>query len=548
MKKKVSYFLSLSVAVSMLLTACNADKDNKKETAKPEKAVPQVLNLLGGAELPGLDSGTTTDAESFNVLANVMEGLNVLGEGDEVQPGIAESVDVSEDKLTYTYHLRDAKWSNGDAVTAGDFEYAWKRAADPKTAGEYAFMMNSLLNGEEVTTGKKPVDQLGVKAIDEKTLEVKLSKAIPYFDSLVTFPTFLPLNKTFVESQGKEYALEADKLIYNGPFELSEWKHNTSYQLKKNPDYYAADDVKLEEINFNIVLDEQPRVNLYERGEVDRVGLSAEFVDKFRNDPNFASTLEPTVFFLRVNEAKNPALKNVNIRQALNKAFDREAITSVILNNGSVPLTGLVPANFLKVNGEDFRKAAGDLVTKDLEAAKTHWETGLKEIGKKEVTLELLGSDSDVNKKISEYLQGELQKNLPGLKVSIKAVPFAQKLDLETAKDYDISFGGWGPDYQDPMTYLDMFITSSAFNQMSFSNAEYDKLIGQAGGEFLTNTEERDKAFLAAEKILVQDQAAILPIYQRAVAYVQQPYVKGLIEHNFGADFTYKNVTIEGKK
>lgn len=545
MKKKVSYFLSLSVAVSMLLTACNSGKDEKDTANNTDKKLPQVLNLIGPAELPGLDSGTTTDAESFNVLANIMEGLNVLGENDEVKPGIAEKVDVSDDKLTYTFHLRDAKWTNGDPVTAGDFEYAWKRAADPKTGGEYAFMMNVLKNGEAVTTGKAKVETLGVKATDDKTLTVELAKAIPYFDSLVTFPTFLPLNKKFVEAQGKDYALEADKLIFNGPFELSEWKHNTSYQLVKNDDYYDADAVKLKEINFNIVLDEQPKVNLYERGEVDRITLSAEFVDKFREDPNFDSFLEPTVFFLRVNESKNPALKNVNIRQALNKAFDREAITSVILNNGSAPLTGLAPADFLTAKGDDFRKASGDLVTFDAEAAKASWEQGLKEIGKKEVKLELLGSDSDVNKKISEYLQGEFQKNLPGLSVSIKTVPFGQKLDLETAKDYDISFGGWGPDYKDPMTFFDMFITPSSFNQMSFSNAEYDKLIAQAGGEYLTNPEKREEAFLAAEKILVQDQAAILPIYQRAVAYVQQPKVKGLINHNFGADYTYKYVEIK---
>jgi len=544
MKKKVSYFLSLSVAVSMLLTACNSNKtDDNKNTGK---AKPQVLNLIGSAELPGLDSSTTTDAESFNVLANIMEGLNTLGENDAVTPGIAETTDKSEDGLTYTFHLRDAKWSNGDAVTAGDFVYAWKRAADPKNASEYAFMMNVLLNGEDVTTGKKPVDQLGVKAIDDKTLEVKLAKAIPYFDSLVTFPTFLPLNQKFVESQGKDYALEADKLVFNGPFELKEWKHNTSYQLVKNDDYYDAANVKLKEINFKIVLDPQTAVNLYETGKVDRAGLTAEFVDKYKDDPNFGTTKEPTVFFLRVNESKNPALKNVNIRKALNEAFDREAITSVILNNGSVPLTGLAPSNFLTTaDGKDFREASGDLVKYDTADAKTLWEKGLKEIGKKDVKIELLGSDTDTNKKISEYLQGELTKNLPGLSIDIKSVPFAQQLDLNSKKDYDVSFGGWGPDYKDPMTYFDMWTSKSPFNQMGFSNAQYDDLIAKAGGEYLLDPAKRTEAFLQAEKILVQDNAAILPIYQRALAHVMQPKVHGLMEHAFGADFTYKHVEIK---
>jgi oligopeptide transport system substrate-binding protein len=544
MKKKVSYFLSLSVAVSMLLSACNSDNSNdgKKETAK---AKPQVLNLLGGAELPGLDSSTTTDAESFNVLGNIMEGLNVLGKDDAVQPGIAESFDKSADGLTYTFHLRDAKWSNGDPVTAGDFVYGWKRAADPKNASEYAFMMNVLQNGEDVTTGKKPVDQLGVKAVDDKTLEVTLAKAIPYFDSLVTFPTFLPLNQKYVESQGKDYALEADKLIFNGPFELSEWKHDESYKLVKNPDYYDAKDVKIKEINFKIVKDPQTAVNLYESGEVDRAGLTAEFVDKYKSSPDYGTTKEPTVFFLRVNESKNPALKNVNIRKALNESFDREAITSVILNNGSVPLYGLAPSNFLDANGKDFRDASGQLVKYDPADAKTLWEQGLKEIGKKDVSIELLGSDTETNKKISEYLQGEFTKNLPGLKINIKSVPFAQQLDLNSKKDYDISFGGWGPDYKDPMTYFDMWTSTSPFNQMGFANKEYDKLISQAGGEFLLDPTKRSDAFLQAEKILVQDNAAILPIYQRAIAYVMKPKVHGLIEHAFGADYTYKNIEIK---
>ncbi|KQL42192.1 peptide ABC transporter substrate-binding protein [Bacillus sp. FJAT-25509] len=544
MKKKVSYFLSLSVAVSMLLTACNSDKSNegKKETAK---AKPQVLNLLGGAELPSLDSSTSTDAESFNVLGNIMEGLNVLGKDDAVQPGIAESFDKSADGLTYTFHLRDAKWSNGEPVTAGDFVYGWKRAADPKNASEYAFMLNVLQNGEDVTTGKKPVDQLGVKAVDDKTLEVKLAKAIPYFDSLVTFPTFLPLNQKYVESQGKNYGLEAANLIFNGPFELSEWKHDQSYKLVKNPDYYDAKDVTLKEINFKIVKDPQTAVNLYESGEVDRAGLTAEFVDKYKSSPDYGTTKEPTVFFLRVNESKNPALKNVNIRKALNEAFDREAITSVILNNGSVPLYGLAPSNFLDANGKDFRDASGQLVKYDKADAKTLWEQGLKEIGKKDVSIELLGSDTETNKKISEYLQGEFTKNLPGLKINIKSVPFAQQLDLNSKKDYDISFGGWGPDYKDPMTYFDMWTSKSPFNQMGFANADYDKLISQAGSDFLLDPTKRSDAFLQAEKILVQDNAAILPIYQRAIAYVMKPKVTGLIEHAFGPDYTYKNVVIK---
>jgi oligopeptide transport system substrate-binding protein len=544
MKKKISYFLSLSVAVSMLLAGCNSSNDKTGGTA--EKSKDQVLNLIGNDELPGLDSSIATDAESFNVLGNVMEGLMTLGKNDAVEPGIAEKVDTNADKTVYTFHLRDAKWSNGDPVTAKDFVYAWKRTANPKTASQYASMFVYLKNGADVTSGKAPVDSLGVKAIDDKTLEVTLEKPVPYFESLVTFPTFYPLNQKFVESQGKNYALEAGNLIYDGPFKLSKWDHNVSYTLEKNDDYWDAKDVKLKQINFNIVKDVAATVNLFTTGKVDRVVLSSEFVDKYRNDKkNFGTYGTPTTFFLRLNEKRNPALKNVNIRKALSYSFKREDITNGILNNGSQPFGGIVPANFVQANGSDFHKANGDLVTYDKAKATQYWQQGLKELGKNNLTLELLGVDDDTNKKVEEYLQGALTSALPGLTINLKQVPFKQKLDNETKQDYDISLGGWGPDYLDATTFLNLFNSKSEFNQMSFNDPKYDDLMNKANKEYLTDIPKRDQALLDAEKILVQEDAAIIPLFQRSRAYLMNPKVNGLIIHNLAPDYTYKNVEIK---
>jgi len=546
MKKKISYFLSLSVAVSMLLAGCNSSNDKKTDgTAK--KSQDQVLNLIGNDELPGLDSSTATDAESFNVLGNVMEGLLTLGKDDVVEPGIAEGKpEVSADKTVYTFHLRDAKWSNGDPVTAHDFEYAWKRGADPKTASQYASMFTYLKNGADVISGKnKDVNSLGVKATDDKTLVVTLEKPVPYFESLVTFPTFYPLNQKYVESQGKNYALEAGNLIFDGPFKLSKWNHNVSYTLEKNDNYWDAKDVKLKTINFNIVKDVSATVNLYTTGKVDRVILSSEFVDKFRTNKDFGTYGTPTTFFLRLNEKRNPALKNVNIRKALTYAFKREDITNGILNNGSKPIGGIVPANFVQANGSDFHQANGDLVSYDKAKATQYWQQGLKELGKKNLTLELLGVDDDTNKKIEEYLQGAFTSALPGLTINLKQVPFKQKLDNETKQDYDISLGGWGPDYLDATTFLNMFESKSEFNEMSFNDAKYDDLMNKANKDYLTDIPKRDQALLDAEKILIQDDAAVIPLYQRSRAYLMQHKVTGLIIHNIGPDYTLKNVEIK---
>ncbi|MBP0724133.1 peptide ABC transporter substrate-binding protein [Bacillus sp. RG28] len=546
MKKKISYFLSLSVAVSMLLAGCNSSND-KKTGGTAEKSQDQVLNLIGNDELPGLDSSTATDAESFNVLGNVMEGLLTLGKDDVVEPGIAEGKpEINADKTVYTFHLRDAKWSNGDAVTAYDFEYAWKRGANPKTASQYASMFTYLKNGEDVISGKnKNLNSLGVKATDAKTLVVTLEKPVPYFESLVTFPTFYPLNQKYVESQGKNYALEAGNLIFDGPFKLSKWDHNVSYTLEKNDNYWDAKDVKLKTINYNIVKDVAATVNLYTTKKVDRVILSSEFVDKFRTNEDFGTYGTPTTFFLRLNEKRNPDLKNVNIRKALTYAINRGDITNGILNNGSKPIGGIVPANFVQANGSDFHQANGDLVSFDKAKATQYWQQGLKELGKKNLTLELLGVDDDTNKKIEEYLQGAFTSALPGLTINIKQVPFKQKLDNETKQDYDISLGGWGPDYLDATTFLNMFESKSEFNQMSFNDGKYDDLMNKANKDYLADIPKRDQALLDAEKILIQDDAAIIPLYQRSRAYLMQHKVHGLIIHNIGPDYTLKNIEIK---
>jgi oligopeptide transport system substrate-binding protein len=548
-KKKLSLFLVLLLAVSTLLAACGGKNDNaagdKKEGDKPaETKKEQVLNLLETQEIPSMDSVLATDAVSFNVMNNVFEGLYRLDKNNEPTPGMAESYEVSEDGKVYTFKLRDAKWSNGDPVTAHDFVFAWRRALDPKTAAEYAYIMYDIKNAEEVNTGKLPVDQLGVKALDDKTLQVELKNPIPYFLSLTTFPTFYPQNEKFVKAQGEKFGLEANTTLYNGPFVLSEWKHEQSFQLKKNPNYWDANTVKLETINFNIVKDTATAVNLYETKKADRAELTAEFVDKYKNDPNYLPISEPTLFFLRMNQ-NNEVLKNVKARKAIAMAFDKEGIANVILNNGSKPANYFVPEGFVKgPNGKDFREENGDLLKTNVEEAKKLWAEAKKELGKDKITLELLNYDTESSKKLGEYLKEQLETNLEGLTINIKQQPFKQKLDLETKMQYEISLAGWGPDYQDPMTFIDMFVTNGAHNQTGWSNPEYDKLVKDAKTTLLSDLQARWDAMVKAEKILL-DEAVIAPVYQRGRAYVQREYVKGIVEHQFGGDWSYKWAYIE---
>lgn len=542
MKKKTGILLSFMLVSSLALTACGKKEDttsSNNSSNQSSTSAKQVLHLLESSEIPSMDSGKATDAVSMLVLTNVMEGLYRLDKDNNPTPGMAESVDVSADKKTYTFHLRDAKWSNGDAVTAKDFEYAWKRNIDPKLASEYAFILYYIKNAEAINNGKAKIDDLGVKATDDKTLVVELEKPCPYFLQLTSFATYLPMNEKFVTSKGDKYALEAESLVFNGPFKLSSWQHDQGWTYVKNTDYWDAGTVKLDEIDVKVVKDQATAVNLYEGGQVDRTGLTAEFIDKYKSNPEFHTVADSRLFFIRFNE-KDPVFANKELRQAINMAYDKEGIVNTLLNNGSVAAYYLVPKGWVTgPDGKDFRDVNGDMYKTNLDEAKQLWEKAKKELGKSEIDVQLLNFDNDTSKKVGEYIKDQLEKNLPGLKVTISQQPFKQKLDLEAKQNYQFSISGWGPDYPDPMTFVDMFESKSPFNEMSYSNPNYDTLVNNARGDLLTDLSARWKAMQDAEKILMDD-AAISPIYQRGIAYVEKPYVKDIVKHNFGGDYSYK--------
>ncbi|PFH84441.1 peptide ABC transporter substrate-binding protein [Bacillus sp. AFS088145] len=544
MKRRLATTVSSLLVLSTVLAACG--KDTEKTATNSQKDKKQTLRLTTTTEIPSMDSAKTTDSMSFEVLDNVNEGLLRLGEGDEVVDGVAkkDSVEVSKDGLTYTFHLRDTQWSNGEPVTANDFVYGWQRAVDPKTASEYSFILYYVKNAEAIFNGKMPKDQLGVKALDDKTLQVTLEQPTPYFLQLTTFGTYLPENQKWVESKGDQYGLEANTQLYNGPFTLSEWKHEQSFTLKKNPKYWDKDSVKLDEIKYNVVKDTSSAVNLYENGDIDKVMLDSEYVDKYKNDPEYKTQLDARLVFFRFNE-KLPIFKNAKARKAFDLAYDKEAITSTILNDGSKPAYWLVPSEWVKgPDSKDFRDHNGDFNKYNVEEAKKLWAEAKKELGKDTFELKMLSYDDTTRKKAAEYVAGELEKNLPGLKITVAPQPFEIKLDNEKKLDYDFSFSGWGPDYPDPMTFIDMFLSNSPFNEMAYNNPQYDQLVNAAKKE--ADPQKRWDDMIEAEKVIM-DEAGISPIYQRGRAYLQKDSVKGIIAHKFGGDFSYKWASNEKK-
>lgn len=543
MRKNYAWVLALVLVISTVLAACSGG-DSKESKSK------QVLNLVTASDIPSMNSALATDMVSFQMYENVLEGLYRLDKNTEPVPALAEGDPKETDGgKTWTIKLRkDAKWSNGDSVTANDFVYAWRNVVDPRTASEYAFIMFDIENAQEVNKGKKQPEDLGVKAIDDNTLEIKLKNKQPYFKGLLAFGTFMPKNQKFAEKLGDKYGLDVKSTLYNGPFKMSEWKTEESVKLVKNDKYWDKDKVKLDEINYKVVKDAQTGLNLYETGKVDSVGVSAENVEKYKSNKDFKTELSAAQSFFRISykgEHKKE-LSNKDLRLALAKSIDKEAYVKNNLNNGSVATNQLTPKDVYKgPDGSDFSEiAGGENLKLDKESAKEDWKKAKAALGIDSLELELLTVDVDTAKKDAEYFKEQLESNLDGLTIKIKQQPFKQKLALESKGQYDISYGNWFPDYADPMTFLDLFLSTET--NTGYNNPEYDKLIEDAKGPLLKDPDARWKALGDASTLLLDD-AALIPVIQLGTAFMDKPYVKGVVVNSSGIN-NYKETYIEGKK
>ncbi|WP_191562319.1 peptide ABC transporter substrate-binding protein [Metabacillus idriensis] len=559
-KSKFSLLLVLSLVISVFLSACygggnqgSSDGGDKDKDSKEETNVPQELKVLEQSEIPSMDSVLAEDTISLSQLNNTNEGLYRIDENQEPVPGMADGEpEANEEGTEYTIKIKeDAKWSNGDPVTANDFVFAWQRALNPDTGSAYGpyMMMGKIKNAEALYNGKAKPEDIGVKAEDEKTLVITLEKPIPFFKSLMAFPTFYPQNQKFVEEQAANFGKKSENLVFNGPFAINGWEGpaDTEWTLEKNAEYWDAKNVSLEKITFNVSKDPQAAANAFEAGEADvtpKLSTPA-VIAQYDGDDRLLRWLEPTIFWLKLNQ-KNEALANVNIRKAIAMAFNKEDLTNEILNNGSIPANYAVPKEFVTnpETGEDFRKANGDLLTYNLEEAKKLWAKGLEEIGQKEVKLVYLGGDTETSKTIDSYMKDQLQNNLEGLTIDVQSVPFSVRLDRDKTMDYDIQAAGWGPDYLDPISFSDLWITDGGNNRMAYSNEKYDKLLKDAQTTLANDPAKRFEALQEAEKVVLEEDAGIAPIYQRASNLLINKKVEGFTYHLVGPEYSYKWIKI----
>ena len=537
---KVAAAGSVAALCALTLGACGSKSS--------DSASKQVLNWNESAELPTMDLSKATDVVSFDTLNNTMEGLYRLGKDSKIEPGLATKTKVSSDGLTYTFTLRkDAKWSNGDKVTAKDFVYSWRRTLDPKTNSQYAYLFEGIKNATDVMNGKKSTKEVGVKADGDYKLVVTLDKQIPYFKLLMGFPTFFPQNQNAVEKYGSKYGTASKYMCYDGPFNLTKWTGtNLSWSLKKSDNYWDKKNVKLDSINFKVNKSNSTAYNLYQSGKLDATSLSAEQAKQLKGQSGYMVRQAASTFYFQYNQTK-PEFQNKKIRQAISMVIDRKEFVNKVLGNGSIPSKGLVSTGLATRNGKDFADASyvKDGATVNFAKAKKLWAEGLKEIGKDSLTFGLLSDDTDGAKKTTEFIQSAIESNLKGAKVDCANVPFKTRLNRTNQGQFDIVISAWGADFADPISFLDMFTSNNSYNAGKWKNAQYDKLIEASKSTDAGNSGKRWDDLVSAEKILIQEQG-ISPLYQQATAWMVKPKVKGVIYNSAGANYNFKNAYVSG--
>ena len=560
-KKAVAFALAAAMVVGLVgcggsgstSTTAAAGESSAESTAAESgsaAASGDDLNVMLETPVQSLDPQQATDGTSFEVIADYTDGLMQMDSDGQAVPAIAESYELSDDGLTYTFHLRtDAKWSNGTPVTAADFVFAWQRAVDPAVASEYAYMLSDIgqvKNAAEIIAGEKDKSELGVTAVDDNTLKVELNVPVSYFLSLMYFPTFYPVNEEFFNSCGDTFGTSPETVLSNGAYVLDDYQPAaTAFHLTKNADYYDAERVKLAGLNYQVIQDSQQALMSYQNGDLDITLVNGEQVDQVKDDPEFKTIGAGYLWYVSPNMSAVPELNNQNIRMALTMAIDREAITNDVLKDGSLPTYTAVPMQFAAgPDGSDFSEDQtkfSDVCAFDAEKAADYWKKGLEELGETEMTLEMIVDADDAPQKVAQVLQEQWQQALPGLTVSIKVEPKKQRVQDMQDGNFQLALTRWGPDYADPMTYLGMWITDNSNNYGLWSDADYDAIIAECTtGDLCTDAEGRWAKMYDAEKI-VMDQAVIFPLYTQSNAQMQSSKVTGIDFHPVALNRVYKD-------
>ncbi|WP_406946097.1 peptide ABC transporter substrate-binding protein [Halobacillus sp. SY10] len=532
MKKWWTVFMGvLLVAVLAACTASESAGESDEGSSEGESdSGTKTLLLNNGEEPTSFDPSQGFDAVSWNALNNLMEGLTRLGKDHTPEPATAEKWEISEDGKEYTFFIReDAKWSNGDDVTAGDYEFAWKRLLDPETASPAAFLGYFIEGGEAFNNGEGSADDVMVEAVSDKELKVTLSAPTGYFLNIISNPAFFPINES-VATENPEWFAEADSFVGNGPFALAEWKHDSEMLMKKNEEYWDHETVKLDEVHWAMVNDTNTEYQMYESGELDTSNIPSDMAEQLLDSEEVSIQDQAGTAFYRFNVNEEP-FQNKKIRKALAMSVNQQEIVDYVTKNKEEPAYGFVSYGFESPSGEDFREHNGNLVEPNVEEAKQLLEEGMEEEGYDELpAITLSYNTSEDNKKIAETIQQMFKENL-GVEVTLENAEWNVFLEAQKALEHQLSRSSFLADYADPINFLESFTTDSSMNRTGWSNEEYDQLIADAKNE--ADEEKRWELMYEAEKLLFEEMP-IFPVHFYNQVVLEKDNVSDIVRHPVG--------------
>ncbi len=538
-KNKKFLLLTVLAVFSLVLAACGFGGDSSEKSKDEGKdsgstgTASKNLNLVVASEPPSLHPQLATDSTSSAVLINIFEGLTRLDKEGTPTPAMAEKWEVSPDGLTYTFNLRDAKWTNGDPVTAGDFEYAWKWALNPDNLSEYASVFYPIKGAQAYNDGKGSADDVGIKVQDDKTLVVTLENPTAYFLELTAFKTYLPINPKVVEGNDEWYTDAGENYVTNGPFTLDTWKHSASITLKKNADYWDAANVDLETVNIGMVENEATAVTKFKNKEIDYLGspyqtVALDAIDGFKADGSLQINDYAAIYWYKFN-TKDKITGNANIRKALTLAIDRQGLIDNVTKGEQKPALGMVPT---AISG--FEEDRGYYKDNDIEGAKAALAAGMKELGitdPKEISINLSFNTSEAHAAIAQYIQEGWSKNL-GITTNLDNSEWQVYLEKLNQLDYQIGRMGWIADYNDAYTFLEMYDTAAnGNNDTGWENPQYAELLKKSIAEL--DTAKRAEYLKQAEAIAMTE-FPIAPIYYYTNLYVKDDKVQNMSPDRIG--------------
>ncbi|OCA84260.1 ABC transporter substrate-binding protein [Bacillus sp. FJAT-27225] len=531
MKKRFSIFFSLLLVMSMFLTAC-AGSGNNASNEKDEKK-EQLFRVNINSEPYSLHPGLASDATSGGVLLQAFEGLTRIDKDGKPQPAMAEDIKTSDDLTTYTFKLRDAKWSNGDPVKASDFVYAWKWALDPKNESTYAYQLYYVKGAQAINLEGASPDTLGVKALDEKTLEVTLENPTPYFLELTAFYTYFPVNEKVATANPDWHTEAGEDYVSNGPFKLTAWDHQNEINLEKNKDYWDAKSVKLDKIQMVMINDPNTELSMFENGELDWAGspfgsLPTDRMAEMKDRDDYHNQAIAGTYWYKFQTEK-PPLNNKNIRKALAYAINRKAIVENITQGGQMPAMAIVPPSMIEENEK------GYFADNDVAKAKEFLAQGLKELGYKDVSelpaITLSYNTSEAHQKIAQAIQDMWVKEL-GVEVTLDNAEWQVYIDKLNKGDYMVGRMGWLGDFNDPINFLELYRDKLGGNNNTFwENAEFKQLLNDSQKE--SDSAKRMQMLKDAEAIFM-DEMPVAPIYFYTNSWLQSENVKGVVVSGLG--------------